>query len=68
VDPLWAVPVVLLVLGAAPIAYLLREVAGEVRALRVELSRTAGVRQAVAALRADLERRPAAPGADEGHR
>lgn len=66
-DPLWAVPVVLLVLGTAPIAYLLREVRAEVRSLRVELTRTTGVRQAVAALRADLERRPG-PGAAEGRR
>lgn len=58
VDPLWAVPAVLLVMSAAPVAYLLRELAGEVRSLRGELHRAAGVRDAVAALRADVERRP----------
>jgi cytochrome c-type biogenesis protein CcmH/NrfF len=67
VDPLWAVPVVLLVLGTAPIAYLLREVTGEVRSLRVELARAAGVRQAVAGLMDELQRRPA-PGHREGRR
>lgn len=57
-DPLWAVPAVVVVMGAAPVAYLVRELAGEVRSLRAELHRAAGVRDAIAALRADVERRP----------
>lgn len=62
-DPLWAVPVTVLVLGAAPVAYLLREVAGEVRSLRDELARAAAVGDELEALRADVHRRPP-PGRD----
>lgn len=65
-DPLWAVPIAVLVLGVAPVAYLLRELVGEVRALRGDLSRLAHVRSALDELRAEIDRPP--PGRREGRR
>lgn len=66
-DPLWTVPAVVVVLGVAPLAYLLREVTLEVRALRRDLTRVAAVRTALHELQAEVERRPA-PGGREGRR
>ena len=66
-DPLWTVPAVVVVLGVAPLAYLLREVTAELHGLRRDLTRVAAVGAALDELRAEVERRPA-PRGREGRR